>query len=119
MNKISNIVNGIDVKDDFSFVDTLGKLICNREFSLSYDKFKGGQKSTETFIWESLQNIGNELGKKIHQNIRDYIDLVSNVDRCKIKSLQSMFKMYGQQYKIIDNILNFNSYLVNIFYLKS
>jgi hypothetical protein len=42
MNDISNIVNGIDVKDDFSFVDTLGKLICNREFSLSYDKFKGG-----------------------------------------------------------------------------
>ena len=29
----------IDVKDDFSFVDTLGKLICNRDFSLSYDKF--------------------------------------------------------------------------------
>lgn len=30
--------------------------------------------------------------------------MVSNVDKCKVKNLQSMLAMYGQQYTLIDNI---------------
>lgn len=59
------------------------------------------------FVWTSLSAIGNEFGKKIYENIRDYIDLVSNVDRCKVKVLQSMFNMYGERYNVIDNITKY------------
>lgn len=105
LSDISSIVNTIEVKDDFSFVDVLASFIGNRELYHTYEQFRDGHSDDPTaYIWYALSAIGNEVGKKIHTNIRDYIDLVSNVDRCKAKNLQSMFNIYGQRYNLIDNI---------------
>lgn len=101
---ISSITQTIDTKNDFSFVDKLGSFIGNSEFHKSFADYKNGQVTKTTFVWEALQAIGDEVGKKIYSNIRDYIDLVSNVDRCKAKNLQSMMSMYGEKFQILDNI---------------
>ena len=107
VDSISSIIDTIDVKDDFSFVDTLGSLIGNRGFEETYQKFDEGQNAPQAYNWEVLSAIGNKIGRTIHQNIRDYIDLVSNVDRCRVTNLQSMFNMYGQKFNIIDSTQNY------------
>lgn len=81
----------------------MGSFIGNNDFGTSYDNFKNGLSSSDTFVWESISAIGSDIGDKIYKNIRDYVDLVSNVDVCKVKSLKSIFKMYGLSYNIFDN----------------
>ncbi len=81
----------------------MGSFIGNNDFGASYDNFKNGLSSSDTFVWESISAIGSDIGDKIYKNIRDYVDLVSNVDVCKVKSLKSIFKMYGLSYNIFDN----------------
>ena len=101
---LSSINQTVDVNNDFSFVDRLGSFIGNREYQLSFERYKNGNDDRNTFVWQALQAIGDDVGKKIYSNIRDYIDLVSNVDRCKAKNLQSMMLMYGQKFQILENI---------------
>lgn len=42
LSSISSIQETIRVKNDFSFVDTLGSFIGNHEFHQSYEQFKDG-----------------------------------------------------------------------------
>ena len=39
-NSILSVVNNVGVKDDFSFVDTLGSFIGNRGFEETYQQFQ-------------------------------------------------------------------------------
>lgn len=66
VDSISSIVNTIDVKDDFSFVDTLGSFIGNRRFGETYQQFDERQNSPQAYVWYALSAIGNELGRTIH-----------------------------------------------------
>ena len=40
----------------------------------------------------------------MYENVRDYIDNVSNVDTCKVRALKSMMRMVGSDYNILDRI---------------
>jgi hypothetical protein len=50
-----------------------------------------------------LSAIGEDYAETIYENILNYIDNVSNVDLCKIKALQSMLKIVGLEYDILDS----------------
>jgi hypothetical protein len=74
----------------FDFTKTLGTFIQNRDFEIGHQRFLGGQDDRSTYIWNALSAIANDLGEVTFSNIRNYIDEVSNVDTCKVKSLNSM-----------------------------
>lgn len=90
--------------DDFSYVKTIGSLINNREFSKGYLDFESGKKTPNTYVWEVLSAIGDDVGQVIYENVLNYVDDVSNVDLCKIKPLRSMLSSFGIDYSVLNNI---------------
>ena len=40
----------------------------------------------------------------MYENVRDYIDNVSNVDTCKVRALKSMMRIVGSEYNVLDKI---------------
>jgi hypothetical protein len=88
----------------FSFVDTLASLIVNRSFSKGYEDFARGKDTRDSFVFETLSAIGNDIGDALYQNVLHYIDAVSNVDTCKVSALKSMMGMYGLKYEVFEEI---------------
>lgn len=92
--------------NNFNFVETLGSFINNYKFKKGFDDFKGNQNNKGTYIWQALSAIGNDYAEVIYENVLNYIDNVSNVDMCNVKALQSMIKIAGIQYNVIDSFSN-------------
>ena len=90
--------------NDFSYSKTLGTFINNREFAKSYVDFINGKEDSTTFIWQVLSSIGDDVGEVIYSNVLNYIDDVSNIDICKLKSLRSMIDSFGINYSVLNNI---------------
>ena len=44
------------------------------------------------------------MGQALYENVRDYIDNVSNVDTCKVHALKSMMHIVGSEYNVLDKI---------------
>jgi hypothetical protein len=44
------------------------------------------------------------MGEITYSNVRNYIDLVSNVDTCKVVALNSMLNNFGVNYKGVKHI---------------
>ena len=88
----------------FSAVDTAGSLINNREYKEGFDKFKAGYVDGDAYIWRALSAIGDQTGAVLYENVKNYIDYVTNVDLCKVQSLRSMLKLYGLDYKVFENL---------------
>lgn len=89
---------------DYSTVDTMGSLVGNRKFREGYDDFSSGIHSNQSYIWEALSAISQNLGQELYSNVIHYIDNVSNVDVCRIKSLRSMLQLVGVNYLMLDKI---------------
>jgi len=112
MIKIDNIKRN---SRDFSFVDTLGSFINNFEFSEGYRKFQeSGEHTKEGYIWAAISAIGGNYAETIYENVLNYIDNVSNVDLCKVKNLQSMIKILGIDYNVINDVEAMPVELVNL-----
>lgn len=90
--------------NDFNYVDTLASFVGNRNFRKGYDSLKSGNRTNETYVWETLSAIGDIVGDTVYQNVLNYIDNVSNIDTCGIKALRSIAKMIGVKYAILDQI---------------
>ncbi len=88
--------------NDFSFIKTLYGFVNNRQFGLGYERLS--DKQYDSYIWEVLSAIGEDLGEKIYSDILRYIEKVSDVDTCKLTSLRSMMKMIDMQYDVLDNV---------------
>ena len=100
--------------NNFNFVDRIASFVNNREFGSGYYRsissddygtsidFVNDNKSG--YIWKVLSSAGNDLGEVLYENVADYIDNVSNIDTCKIKSLMSMMNMLGIDYDLPKNI---------------
>ena len=88
----------------YSTVDTMGSLVGNRKFREGYDDFTNGIHSSQSYIWEALSAISQNLGQELYSNVIHYIDNVSNVDVCRIKSLRSMLQLVGVNYLMLDKI---------------
>lgn len=105
--------------DDFSFIGNLKNYIVNDNFEKSY--FNNSDENGElcslnksSYIWYTLSSIGEDFGKVIYSDVINYIDLVSNIDICKTKSLKSMFSMLGINYSIFNDIENIPVEIINI-----
>ena len=88
----------------FDFAKDLGQFIQNREFETGYRNFVNGRRDRTTYIWDALSAMGHDLGEATFSSIRNYIDEVSNVDTCKVKSLNSMIKSFGLVYGGVGQI---------------
>lgn len=58
--------------------------------------------------------MSDELGNILYLNVRKYIDFVSDVDVCKIKSLKSMLQLFGFNKTVFDSIDNLPKELVDL-----
>lgn len=92
---------------NFSMSETLGSFINNRKFSEGHVQFMDGEHNSKTYVWEALSAIGDDLGQVIYGNVLNYIDKVSNVETCKVQSLDSMMKEIGLEYGIFDIVRKF------------
>jgi hypothetical protein len=70
--------------EQFSMTNTIGNLIGNREYKEGFDKFKNGNNTTDSYIWTTLSAISDQTGSILYENIKNYIDYVTNIDLCKI-----------------------------------
>jgi len=48
-----------DGHEQFSFVNTAGSLIGNREYKEGFDKFKSGCPCDNAYIWRALSAVGD------------------------------------------------------------
>lgn len=99
---------------DFSFVEKMVSFVNNLEFKKGYEFFRKGQDNQKAHIWDCLSAIGDDLGEIIYANVVDYVDYVSNVDLCKVKSLRSMMKNLGFNYTIFDNMDEMPIEIINL-----
>lgn len=85
----------------------MGSLVGNREFKKGYCEFACGNTTSQSYIWQALSAASQSLGEEVYSNVLHYIDNVSNVDVCKVKSLMSMMKIVGIDYLVLDKISHY------------
>lgn len=112
VNQITSTVQ-FDNKD-FSFTNTYGTMIQNRPYSGGYKKFELGLDTRDAFLYKALSATADEIGDIVYLNVRKYIDFVSNVDICKVKSLQSMLKLFGFNKTVFNCFDSFPNELLNL-----
>ena len=100
--------------NDFSFVNTYGSMIQNRPYSKGFKKFSVGKDTRDAFLYKALSAVTDEIGNVLYLNIKNYIDFVSDVDVCKIKSLKSMLQLFGFNKTIFDNLENLPKELIDL-----
>lgn len=112
-------LKNVSIDSDFSLINTVAEMANNVEFTKGYSQLIQGNNNENTYIWNALSAIGQDVSKTIYQNVVNYIDNVANVDTCSVKALKSMCKILGiQNYGIlqhIDTIPNEILDLINIF----
>lgn len=88
----------------FSTIDTMGSMVNNTKFKRGYDEFVLGKKTERSYIWEAMSAVAQQFGQTLYENVRDYIDNVSNVDTCKVRALKSMMSLVGCDYNVLDKV---------------
>lgn len=109
--------------DDFTLSGFLLNTIGNRDF---YDRiFQALTKSTKSNFWKNLDHVLNiedceqPIFNIIYNNIKYYLDNVSNVDLCKVKALQSIISYYGVSYDVFNYLKDMPIELYNMLNLFS
>lgn len=90
----------------FSFLSTVHELIGNREYAQPCGECLDGADNARTFYWKALSAIGDELADTVYANVKNYIQYVSDVDTCKIKSLRSMLQLFNYKCTILDGLFD-------------
>ena len=122
MSELSEISNSYIVKhseliqknvNDYSFITELINSINNYNYSRpAFDILSGNVQTQESYIWNALSNIvgvktnimHDDIQHELEDNILNFIDNVSDIDCCKVKSLQSMIQLLGVNYNIFDKL---------------
>lgn len=104
-NTAESIVQNVRIADNnIKFADSLGSFVQNAEFSKGFVKFLNSDDDASAYVWKALSAIGQDVNSIVYSNVLNYIDAVSNIDTCKLKSLKSMMKLVGSSYDIFGNI---------------
>ena len=82
----------------------MGNLVVNKKYKRGYDEFADGKLTEKSYLWRALSAITQDISETIYSNVLNYIDNVSNVDTCEIKSLRSMLEILGIDYLVIDKV---------------
>lgn len=101
---LSGISNAGFNSDGFSFAKTAGSLVNNREFSRGFREWSVGRQTPAAYVWQCLSAAGDEVGDAVYAGIRDYIDRVSNVDTCGVRSLKSMADQIGLDSPLLNGL---------------
>lgn len=92
----SKVAKGVGYRNDgFDFVDVLGSAINNEQFAEGWRNYKAGRDSEDAYVWAALSACGEEIADAVYQNVRNYVDLASNIETCKVKVLASMIGELG------------------------
>ena len=101
--------------NEFSFVDTAADLAVNRDFVKGYLNARSGKSDETTIVWETLSAIGNDISRVLYENILNYIQDVSDINTCAVKSVCSMSKMVGtDNYVVIDELSKLPREILNL-----
>ena len=79
----------------YDFVDSLGTAINNLEYSQGWIRSQENPAAPDAYVWTALSACADGLADVVYQNVRNYIDLASNVETCKVKALMSMLREFG------------------------
>lgn len=96
--------------NEFSFVKEVINEVNNSDFKTGvadFYKMLSGDKhvdNSDTYIWTALSAIGDDIGEVIYQNVLNYMQNVTDIDTCSIKSLQSMISLLGAKYTVLDGV---------------
>lgn len=100
--------------NEFSFLKTICSLVGNREFGkgnvsaqLSKDDPTLTSFTAESTIWTILSAIGEDVGGQFQEHILNYIDNISNIELCKVQSLESICNLLGVNYSVFNTIKSF------------
>ena len=61
--------------DDFSFVNTYGTMIQNRQYSAGFKKFAAGKDTRDAFLYKALSAVSDEIGNVLYLNMQIYAKL--------------------------------------------
>ena len=100
----SDVVSNIKYDEQFKFTDTAATLVGNRQFLQGYYDSVNNIDNAAAHIWNAISAVADDIGNTIYTNIQNYIDMVSNVDLCRISGLKSMIKFEGVDYNLFDTI---------------
>lgn len=90
--------------DDFSMINTYGKMIINQGYGKGYRDFAKDLDTRDAFVYKALSAVGSDIGDTLYLNIKKYIDLVADVNLCKLTGLRSMLNILGFRRTIFDNL---------------
>lgn len=99
---------------DFSFADVVADLVGNPQYLNGYADYTKNIETADSFLWTALSAVGTLVGETLYSNVLNYIDVVSNIDLCKTKSLQSMVSLLGSRYSIFESLETMPLEIVNI-----
>lgn len=101
------IKNAVDYDSSgFSFLSTVYDLVGNREYAQPCWECLAGADNARTFYWKALSAVGDELADAVYANVKNYIQYVSDVDTCKIKSLRSMLQLFNYKCTMLDGLFD-------------
>ena len=105
--------------NNFSFSKEILNEIVNEDFKQGAKEFyqklsTGNDDTSRSYIWTALSAVTDDVGEILYQNVLNYIDNVSDIDTCTTKALQSMVKLLGTNYNILDGINDIPLELVNL-----
>ena len=115
-NELSNYISLIEKNtNNFSFTREAVNAVNNFNFKkTAYDTLSGNSNTKDSYIWNALSNIAEKslsdsflhenISEVFESNILNFIDNISDIDTCKIKSLQSMISQLGINYTVFDKI---------------
>lgn len=96
--------------NEFSFVKEVINEVNNSDFKTGvadFYKMLSGDKcvdSSDTYIWTAISAVGDDIGEVIYQNVLNYMQNVTDIDTCSIKSLQSMISLMGAKYTVLEGV---------------
>lgn len=90
--------------DEFSMTSALGSFIVNNNFQSGFVDYQLQKPSHEAFIYQVLSAVGDNLGSTVYDNVKRYVDYISNVDICKVRALKSMLQLFDFKNTVLDCI---------------
>lgn len=115
-NQLSNYTDLFEKNtNNFSFTHEFVNAINNTNVKRTvYNALSGNYNTKESYIWAALSNVAEKtitdsflhdnISEIFEANILNFIDNISDVDVCKIKSLQSLINQLGINYTIFEKI---------------
>src|SRR5574344_253715 len=65
-------------------------------------------------IWTMLSAIGEDIGGEFNEKLINYIDNITNIELCKVHSLESICQLLGISYSVFNTIRQFPREIIDL-----